>query len=93
MPKKGKRSQADRQREQSDSFVRAKRQHSAVESAINALEQSGLDRCADRGLDGFERYVSMAVLARNIKRLGTVVRKKELARRKHRAAAILCRAA
>lgn len=93
LPKKGKLSAAEKQHESSESFVQAKYQHSAVESAINALEQTGLDRCPDRGLDGFRRYTGIAVLARNIKRLGAVVRQQEIARHKRRAAAILCRAA
>ena len=37
-----------------------KRKHSAVESAINALENHGLDRCPDHCIDGFKRYVSLA---------------------------------
>jgi hypothetical protein len=41
-----------------------RRQHSAVESAINALEVHGLDRCPDHGIKGFERYVALAVLAK-----------------------------
>ena len=44
----------------------ARQQHSAVESAINAL--------GVHGLDGFKRYVALAVVARNIQRLGAVVR-------------------
>lgn len=52
-------------------FLRAlRRQHSAVESAINGLEHTGLDLCRDHGIEGFKRYVAMAVLARNIKRVG-----------------------
>ena len=51
--------------------------HAAVESAINALEVHGLDRCPDHGLDGFRRYVSLAVVARNIQILGAILRKQE----------------
>jgi len=47
LPKKGRRS--------SEVFVVTRRQHAAVESAINALEIHGLDRCPDRGIDGFKR--------------------------------------
>ncbi len=43
LPKKGKLSQADRQREDSREFKLLRRQHSAVESAINALDAHGLD--------------------------------------------------
>ena len=75
LPKKGKWSEQDRQRERHPEFVRAKRKHSAVESDINALEQHGLDRCPDTGIDGFKRYVALAVLATNLHRLGTLLQK------------------
>ncbi len=65
--------------EHSTDFIKAKHQHSAVESAINALEVHGLDRCPDHGLNGFKRYVALAVLARNIQQLGVRVREKQLA--------------
>ena len=74
MPKKGKLSVADKTREYDDEFKQAKRQHSAVESAINALEVHGLDRCPDHGIDGFKRYVALAVLSRNIQILGSIKR-------------------
>ena len=84
LPKKGRLSQADRQREESREFKLMRRQHAAVESAINALEVHGLDQCPDHGIQGFERYVALAVLAKNIHRLGTVLREaqKERQRRK-----------
>ena len=44
---------------------------------INALEVHGLDKCPDRGIDGFKRYVALPVLARNIQKLGTELRKQE----------------
>lgn len=77
LPKKGRRSPAEQAREQSPDFQQRRRQHSAVESAINALEQGGLDRCRDHGIDGFERYVGLAVVARNIKRIGALLRQED----------------
>jgi len=77
LPKKGRSSQADKARESEPEFVALRKQHSAVESAINALEVHGLDKCPDHGLDGFRRYIAMAVVARNIQRLGAVLRHKE----------------
>jgi hypothetical protein len=77
LPKKGKLSKADKLREGSDEFKRLRKKHSGVESAINGLEQSGLDICPDHGIVGFKRYVSLAVLSRNIKRLGTIIRQQE----------------
>ena len=77
LPKKGKLSKADQTREQDPEFIRLRRKHSAVESAINALEVHGLDQCPDHGIDGFKRYVALAVVARNVQRLGAVLRKQE----------------
>ena len=48
-----------------------------MESCINALENHGLGRCPDRGIKNFERYISLAVLGRNIQKLGTVLIDKE----------------
>jgi hypothetical protein len=66
MPKKGKLSLVQRTRELDPDFIRLRHQHSAVESGINALEVHGLDRCLDHGIDGFKRYVALAVVASNI---------------------------
>jgi hypothetical protein len=79
LPKKGRLSQKDKNREHSAHFIQARHQHSAVESAINALEVHGLDCCPDHGLHGFKRYVALAVLARNIQQLGKKVRENQLA--------------
>lgn len=73
LPKKGKCSAAEREREGDPRFIQLRRKHSAVESAINALEVHGLDRCRDHGIDGFKRYVALAVVARNIQRIGTLL--------------------
>lgn len=88
LPRKGKLSQQAHAIEHAEDFVKARRQHSAVESAINALEVHGLDRCPDHGLRGFKRYVALAVVARNVHRIGAILREQEhqRARRKvHRA--------
>jgi hypothetical protein len=82
MPKKGKRSEAQRECEAAPDFGRLRRHHAAVESAINALEVHGLDRCLDHGLDGFKRYVALAVVARNIQRLGALLRQQEAERQR-----------
>jgi transposase, IS5 family len=78
LPKKGKLCQADKQIEYSDEFIEARHKHAAVESAINALENHGLDRCLDCGITGFKRYVALAVLARNIQILGAKIRQRSL---------------
>ena len=73
LPKKGRRNKEESQWENSPYFKAAKRQHSAIESAINALEQHGLDRCPDHGIEGFKRYIALGVLARNIQKLGVIL--------------------
>ena len=77
LPKKGRCSQADKARESEPEFSQLRKKHSAVESAINALEQHGLDKCPDHGIEGFKRYIGLAVVARNIQRLGAVLRQQE----------------
>jgi len=37
----------------------------------------GLDKCSDHGINGFKRYVALAVVARNIQRLGALLREQE----------------
>jgi len=80
LPRKGKLSQTAQAAEQTDEFVKARRAHSAVESAINALEVHGLEMCPDHGINGFKRYVALAVVARNIHRIGAIVWAQEQAR-------------
>ena len=77
----------DKEIEKSEEFVEFRRKHSAVESAINALENHGLDRCLDHGLHGFKRFVALAVVARNLQILGHLIQQKELKRQKRRRAA------
>ncbi len=78
LPKKGKLSVNEKEIESTEEWREARRQHSGVESAINALEVHGLDRCRDHGIDGFKRYVSLAILARNLQQIGEIIRKREL---------------
>jgi hypothetical protein len=79
LPRKGKLSAINSEIENSEEFREARRKHSAVESSINALENHGLDRCRDHGLNGFKRYVGLAVLARNIQIIGHTLRQRQLA--------------
>jgi IS5 family transposase len=70
MPKRGKRNSQEQAREQQRSFAALRRKHNAIESDINALEHHGLDRCPDKGLHGFKRYVGFGVLAYNLHKIG-----------------------
>ena len=92
IPKKGKRSLADLQRESDPEFIKARRKHSAVESNINELEHRGLDRCPDKGIRGMHRYAGLAVIAYNLRRIGKILleqdrKKTERKAVKHRQAA------
>lgn len=55
-------------------FRRARRRHSGVESAIGALQAgNGAKRCRDRTELGFERYLGLAILGRNLHVLGKLL--------------------
>ena len=70
MPKRGKRNAEEAARETQRRFVALRHQHHAIESDINCLEHHGLNRCLDKGLDGFKRYVGLGVLAYNLHKIG-----------------------
>ena len=84
LPKKGRCNKKEHERESSDAFKISRRKHSAVESGINALEVHGLDRCLDHGIHGFKRYVALAIVARNIQKLGAELQKKIRAQEKRK---------
>jgi len=77
LPRKGRLSAINKEIEQSEEFIQAKRKHSAVESSINALENHGLDRCLDHGIHGFKRYVALTIVARNIQMVGHILQQKK----------------
>ncbi len=70
MPKRGKKNAEEAARESEKKFVALRKQHSAVESDINALEHHGLNRCLDVGRAGYLRYVGYGVLAFNLHQIG-----------------------
>lgn len=70
MPKRGKRTATEEARESARSFQNLRRKHHAVESDINALEHHGLNRCPDKGYNGYKRYVGFGVLAYNLHKIG-----------------------
>jgi len=73
MPKPGKKGTERQTKEESPEFVAAHKAHSAIESTINELEQSGVNQVPDKGLDNFKRYVVLGTVAHNLKRLGKLV--------------------
>jgi transposase, IS5 family len=67
-------------------FHRLRRRHPGIESAIGALQSgNGLKRCRDRSEVGFERYLGLAILGRNIHVLGKLL----IAHRQEQSAAAL----
>ncbi|UCC30011.1 MAG: ISNCY family transposase [Phycisphaerales bacterium] len=68
--------QQARQQEQTATvqFRRARKRHAGIESAIGALQSgNGLARCRDRSERGFQRYVQLGILGRNLHVLGKVL--------------------
>ena len=84
LPGKGYLSRANREREEEESFVSARRAHPAIESAINGLEHRGLDRVRSHGAEGFARMVALSVLATNLHRIGLILQKRERERERKR---------
>ena len=86
LPKKGRYSIEDKERESNPEFKKLRRKHSAIESNINMLEHHGLNRCMDKGLNHFKRYVGLSVLAYNLHIMGNAILAKERKKedRKHR---------
>lgn len=65
---------AERMATGSVEFHRLRQRHPGIESAIGALQLSnGLKRCRDRSEVGFERYLGLAILGRNIHVLGKLL--------------------
>jgi transposase, IS5 family len=76
LPAKGKKEFTPTEKISEVEYQKARHQHSRIESAINALENHGLDRCLDHGKEAFTRYVGVAVVARNILQIGFLVSEK-----------------
>ena len=67
LPKPGRKSETRRQYERQRWFWRGRRFHAGVEGRISVIKRKhGLDRCRNRGQDGFERWVGWGVIANNL---------------------------
>lgn len=77
MPKKGRLSKEEYEREHSMEFKKRRRRHAAIESDINCLEHHGLNRCPDKGKDHFRRYAALGILAYNLHRIGKFLIEKD----------------
>jgi transposase, IS5 family len=77
MPKKGKLNKTEQEEERQPTFKKLKNKHSAVESNINELECKGLDRCPDKGIRNYKRYIALGICAYNLHRIGAELQKQE----------------
>jgi IS5 family transposase len=65
---------AEKVKNGSVTFHQLRQHHPGIESAIGALQAgNGLERCRDRSEIGFERYLGLAILGRNIHTLGKLL--------------------
>jgi hypothetical protein len=72
--KSGAKQSAEQSQQASVSFRQARQRHAGVESAIGALQAgNGLERSRDRTELGFERYLALGVLGRNLHVLGKLL--------------------
>jgi IS5 family transposase len=59
-------------------FRASRRRHPGVESAIGALQAgNGLERCRDRSRVGYDRYIALGILGRNLHVLGKLLLQQE----------------
>ena len=71
---KGQEKGRQQQKEGTVAFRKARQNHPGVESAIGALQAgNGLKRCRDRSKQGYERYVALGILGRNLQTLGKLL--------------------
>jgi len=74
LPMSGAKQAAQQEKTASVEFREARQSHPGIESAIGALESgNGLERCRDRTEKGFERYIGLGVLGRNLHVLGKLL--------------------
>ena len=78
VPKPGVKQAAVQMRQATVEFRQSQRKHSGIESAIGALQSgNGLARCRDHSSIGYERYIGLGVLGRNILTLGKLLLSRE----------------
>ncbi len=74
LPKPGAKQSVVQLRDADKQFLAAQQNHPGVESAIGALQSgNALKRCRDRSELGFERYLQLAILGRNLQTLGRLL--------------------
>jgi hypothetical protein len=71
---KGQEKGRQQQKEGTVAFRKARQNHPGIESAIGAMEAgNGLERCRDKSDLGYERYVGLGILGRNLQTLGKLL--------------------
>ncbi|MFH1109947.1 MAG: ISNCY family transposase [Planctomycetota bacterium] len=74
LPMPGAHQAAQQEKTANLEFRKARQWHPGIESAIGALQSgNGLERCRDRTERGFERYIGLGVLGRNLHVLGKLL--------------------
>jgi len=74
IPTKGRNSGHKQLEEASVEFRQARQNHPGIESAIGALQAgNGQERCRDKSKLGYERYVGLGMLGRNLHVLGKLL--------------------
>ena len=74
LPKKAASEYQEQAKNASVRFREARQRHPGIESAIGALQSgNALDRCRDRTDIGFERYIALGILGRNLHVLGKLL--------------------
>jgi hypothetical protein len=74
IPRKGRLSGHKQEEEASVAFRQGRQSHPGIESAIGALQSgNGQERCRDKSKLGYERYVGLGILGRNLQVLGKLL--------------------
>ncbi len=74
LPKPGVKQSAIQEKTSTVKFRQARKRHPGIESAIGSLQSgNGMKRCVDRTELGFKRYVTLAILGRNLHVLGKLL--------------------
>jgi IS5 family transposase len=72
--KKGRLSGRKQKEEATVEFRQARQSHPGIESAIGAMQAgNGQERCRDKSKLGYERYVGLGILGRNLHMLGKLL--------------------
>jgi len=80
LPKPGAKQAAAQEASATVQFRAARQRHPGIESVIGGLQSgNGLKRCRDHTEIGFERYISLGILGRNLHVLGKLLIAREQA--------------